>query len=89
MSVRPRTLASLTCAIVLSALSITYAQSDYGSITGFVRDPSNAVVPNVKVSIKNEGTGEQRAVTTNEAGYYVMPNLQPGYYTVTAEAPRI
>ncbi len=86
MSVRPRTLASLTCAIVLSALSITYAQSDYGSITGFVRDPSNAVVPNVKVSIKNEGTGEQRAVTTNEAGYYVMPNLQPGYYTVTAEA---
>ena len=86
MSVRPRTLASLTCAIVLSALSITYAQSDYGSITGFVRDPSNAVVPNVKVSIKNEGTGEQRTVITNEAGYYVMPNLQPGYYTVTAES---
>ena len=86
MSVLLRTLALFTCAVLLSALSITYAQSDYGSIAGFVRDPSNAVVPNVKVVIKNEGTGEQRTVSTNESGYYVMPNLQPGYYTVTAEA---
>jgi hypothetical protein len=40
----------------------------------------------VKIVIKNEGTAEQQTVTTNESGYYVKPNLQPGYYTVTAEA---
>lgn len=63
------------------------AQSDYGTITGFVKDPSGAVVPKAKVVIKNEGTGQQRAIVTNDAGYYVMPNLQVGYYSVTAEAP--
>jgi hypothetical protein len=86
MFVRPRTWVGFLCALVLSALSITYAQSDYGSITGFVRDPSNAVVPNAKVAIKNEGTNEQRSITTNESGYYAMPNLQPGFYAVTVEA---
>ncbi len=86
MFVRPRTWVWVLCALVLSTLSITYAQSDYGSITGFVRDPSNALVPNAKVTIKNEGTDEQRSATTNESGYYAMPNLQPGFYTVTVEA---
>ena len=25
-------------------------------------------------------------ITANDSGYYVMPNLQPGYYIVTAES---
>jgi hypothetical protein len=76
----------ITCVIALLFTSFGYAQSDYGSITGFVKDPSGAVVPNAKVTIKNEGNGEERSASTNESGYFVMPNLQPGYYRVTAEA---
>ena len=75
-----------TCVIVLLFTTFSYAQSDYGSITGFVKDPSGAVVPKSKVTFKNEGNNEERSSITNEAGYFVMPNLQPGYYTVTAEA---
>jgi hypothetical protein len=75
-----------TCVIVLLFTTFVYAQSDYGSITGFVKDPSGAVVPKSKVTFKNEGNNEERSSITNEAGYFVMPNLQPGYYTVTAEA---
>ena len=63
------------------------AQSDFGVIVGFVKDPNSAVVPKAKVTIRNEATGVQREVTTNESGYYVVPNLQPGIYTMTAEAP--
>jgi hypothetical protein len=74
------------CMIAMFLVSITYAQSDFGSITGFVKDPSGAVVPKAKVVIQNEGTGEERPITTNDAGYYAMPALQPGYYTVTAGA---
>ena len=74
----------VTYAVVFLSSS-GYAQSDYGSITGFAKDPSGAVVPNAKVTVKNEGTGEERSSLTNDSGYFVVPNLQPSYYTVTAE----
>ena len=63
-----------------------YGQSDYGSISGFVKDPSGAVIPKAKVVVKNEATGEEHVIVTNDSGYYTAPNLQPGFYTVDAEA---
>ena len=54
------------------------AQSDSGVVVGFVKDPSGAVVPKAKVTIRNEATGVERQTTTNESGYYVVPNLPPG-----------
>src|SRR5579871_5273715 len=74
----------LVAALLLPLL--VSAQSDTGSITGFVRDPSGAVVPRAKVLIRNEGTKDERTVDTNEGGYYVMTNLLPGFYTVQVEA---
>jgi hypothetical protein len=41
----------VTCAVVPLQPS-SYAQSDYGSITGFAKDPSGAVVPNAKVTVR-------------------------------------
>ena len=63
------------------------AQSDYGSITGFVKDSSGGVVANAKVSIRNESTGDARDVTTNASGYYVVSNLPSGFYSMSAEVP--
>src|SRR5215467_11126484 len=63
-----------------------FAQSDNGSIAGFAKDASGAVVPNAKITLKNEGTGLERETVTNESGYYVVPNLLPGNYSMTAEA---
>jgi hypothetical protein len=76
-------------AAMLSLLLCTMAmsQSDYGSIGGFVRDPAGAVVPKSKVVVKNEGTREEHPVLTNESGYYTVPNLPPGSYAVSADAP--
>ena len=73
-------------AILLLAISVATAQSDYGSITGFVKDPSGAVVPTAKMVVKNEGNGEEHSILTNDSGYYVVPNLQPGYYAATVDA---
>ncbi|MBV8820745.1 MAG: TonB-dependent receptor, partial [Acidobacteriaceae bacterium] len=61
------------------------AQSDYGSISGFAKDPSGAVVPNAKVVAIDEGTREEHPTTTNDSGYYIITNLQPRLYTVTVE----
>ena len=63
------------------------AQSDVGSIVGFVRDPTGSVVPQAKVNIKNEGTGAGHPVEANGQGYYVVSNLQAGLYTLTVEVP--
>src|ERR1700733_6559434 len=63
-----------------------FAQTDTGSIGGYVKDPTGRVVPKATVTIKNEGTNEVHTLVTNEAGYYVAPNLSPGIYAVTAEA---
>ena len=75
---------SLACAL-FSAIAV--AQTDVGSIGGFVRDPSGGVVPKAKVVIRNEATGEEHQASTNDSGYYTVTNLPPSMYAVTVEAP--
>ncbi len=71
---------------VLFSLAPAFGQSTFGTIQGTVRDASDAVVPNAKVTIRNVGTNVSLAVTTNELGNYELPNLNPGSYEVTIEA---
>src|SRR3954463_16220097 len=68
------------------ASSSLLAQSDVGSITGFVHDPSGAVVPNATVKVKDEARGAERQVTTNQDGLFNVTNIPPSYYTISAEA---
>src|ERR1035437_8849943 len=72
--------------VLLLGTSLAFAQSDLGSISGFVKDPSGAVVPKAQVSVKNEATGTERRTNTNESGFYVVTNIPAGLYTITAEA---
>jgi len=71
---------------VLCAPEILHAQSDLGRISGFVKDPSGATVPNAKVTVRSGNGGVERQATTNESGYYVITNVPPGLYAMTAEA---
>lgn len=73
----------LLCALLST---VAFAQLDYGSISGYVKDPSGGVVPKAKVTARNEATTQERSVTTNDSGYYTIPNLPPGQYTITTEA---
>jgi hypothetical protein len=72
---------------MVCASAALFAQSDQGTITGYVRDSSGAVVPGAKVVIKSEATDEQHTVTADTEGHYTAPSLSPGTYTMTAEAP--
>nr|MBA3915521.1 TonB-dependent receptor [Terriglobales bacterium] len=62
-------------------------QTQQGRITGRVTDPSGAVIANAAVSIRNASTGLERTLKTNTAGEYAAPNLDPGTYQVSIEAP--
>ncbi len=75
----------LGTALLLSLCFAALAQSDIGAIVGYVKDSSGGLIPNAKVIVKSEGTGEEHAVTTDSSGYYSVPNLTPGLYTVTVE----
>ena len=73
-------------AVVLFLTCALSAQTYRGSIRGTVTDPSGAVVPNAKVTAKNQATGLAREVTTNGEGSYVLAELPSGNYEVAAES---
>jgi len=60
------------------------AQVDRATLTGVVRDPSNAVLPATTVTVVNTATGVEQTVTTSGEGAYLIVNLAPGPYVVTA-----
>jgi hypothetical protein len=67
------------------ATVLAFGQSDLGTISGFVKDPSGSTVPNAKVTVKNQ-TGLERQATTSESGFYTITNIPPGVYRVTVES---
>jgi hypothetical protein len=71
---------------VLSSTNI-FAQSTYGTISGFVQDSSQAFIPGVTVTATNTQTGVATMSVTNESGTYTLLSLLPGTYRLTAELP--
>jgi hypothetical protein len=62
------------------------AQAVGATLSGTVTDPSGAVIVGAQISIRNTGTDVTRTLTSDSAGIYSAPNLQPGTYQVTATA---
>jgi hypothetical protein len=71
----------------LLATSALWAQVQTGRILGAVTDPNKAVVPNARVKVTQEATGQTKSITSNEIGEFVVTPLDPGLYTVEVTAP--
>ncbi len=56
-----------------------------GSLSGTVKDASNAVVQDGTVKAINIATGVQQQVTTNGRGFYSFPDLPIGHYNILIE----
>ena len=61
-------------------------QSAQGTIVGVVSDPSGAAIAGATVTIKDLTTGLVHKTVTDKSGDYTVPGLNPGPYSVTAEA---
>ena len=72
--------------LVVYGIAIAYGQAVTGSIIGHVYDPSGAPIPNAKVIATNVLTGITTTRSTDSAGLYLIPYLEPGTYTVGVEA---
>lgn len=71
--------------VLLPAGAFAQSQAINGTIRGRVSDPSGSAIPAATVTVVNNATGFKRTVTSGDAGYYVIPNLPLGTYTVTVQ----
>ena len=69
--------------VVGLSVSVNAQTSTVGSISGTVRDPQGAAVPNAEVVITEETTGQTRTVKTGEDGTYSAQSLPVGRYSVS------
>src|SRR5947209_16420140 len=65
----------------------SFAQTYTGTISGTVKDPTGAVVPNAKVTVTDVGKGFSYNAQTDAGGIFTVRNLPPATYTERVEAP--
>ena len=84
----PRTRSLLVSAVLCALLSISAAAQSLtsGDITGIIKDPSGAVLPNATVTLRNNETGATGTQKSSASGTYRFSLLNPGSYTVSANA---
>ena len=72
-------------AICLAAVPLL-SQTITASLEGEVKDATGAVVPGVRVQVRNTATGVVTHLETGPDGRFLAPSLQPGPYAVVVEA---
>ncbi len=76
--------------IVTLALGLPLSMLGQGSstmVTGEVRDPSGAPIPNAAVTLRAVNASFARTQTTDNDGSFAFPNLQQGAYQIDITAP--
>ncbi|MGA9072009.1 MAG: carboxypeptidase regulatory-like domain-containing protein [Terracidiphilus sp.] len=62
------------------------AQQQTGSLSGIVVDQTGARIPNAKIELKNEASGEARATVSDKEGYFNISAIQPATYELFVSA---
>lgn len=77
----------LTLIMMLCAASavLSQAQMSSGDIKGTMKDPTDAVVPGVTITVTNVDTGVERRTVTDSLGNYRFLVLSPGTYELKSE----
>lgn len=78
--------ALIVLSLLLLGAVLAQAQTPLASVSGVITDPSGAVVPNVKVTVTDTERGEPFVTQTNQTGAYLVKDLIPSTYKITAEA---
>ena len=78
-------LLSLTLVLLVS-IDLAKAQSgaSKAQLNGVVRDPSGGTVAKAEISLRNVDTNSTQSTFANDEGQYLLVNLTPGSYELTA-----
>ncbi len=80
-------LAAIAAVLLIATCCLSAsAQSGAGSIQGTVTDSTGAVVPGATIHVVNQATGVAANTTSNGVGFYQVPDLFTGTYTVSVTA---
>ena len=63
--------------------AVVWAQFQFGSVSGLVRDPSQAPVTGAVVEARSANTNVARRVTTDASGQFTFVSLPPDVYTIS------
>src|SRR5580693_4945496 len=83
MSARSALLAALVIALILACADSAFSQITVAQLNGSVRDESGAAVKSATLTLRETSTNASYATTSNDSGFYVIPNLPPGQYELT------
>lgn len=73
------------CIVLLLSGTAAYAAETTASIIGIVFDNSDVPVPGASITAVNTATKFTRVISSGPDGFYRIPLLPPGTYTVTVE----
>ena len=71
--------------LAILVTTAAWAQAPVGTISGTVRDQSDAVVPGATVTVRHVATGAERHLTSDDQGAFSAPALAVGAYEVRVE----
>jgi len=77
---------AILVALSLGSTRLAAQTATTGDVAGVVTDPSNAVVPDAKVNLKDNAKGNSQDTRTNKDGGFRFYLLSPGSYTLSVTA---
>ena len=73
----------LAVAILLACAGSAFAQAN-AQLSGTVTDQTGGVVGKVAITLRDVSTNVTYSATSNDSGFYAVPNLPPGTYELKA-----
>ncbi|HQR34158.1 MAG TPA: TonB-dependent receptor [Blastocatellia bacterium] len=77
----------ITFGLTVGASVCCWGQTATATLKGIVVDGSGNVLPNVTVSVTSNANGLKKTFSTDGDGHYQFVYLEPGSYTLEAQAP--
>ncbi len=74
------------CWLALVVASQLYGQAELATVTGVVTDAAKAVIPGVRITLRNTDTDIVHTAASNPEGYFTIPELPAGPYVLDATA---
>src|SRR5260370_23118690 len=71
--------------IFLGSACAVVGQTETATVSGLVTDRTDAAVSGAKVRLQSVERGTVTTTTTNNAGIYVVPSVQPGQYQISMQ----
>src|SRR5271155_662528 len=85
MKARTVLLAILAIAVLFFSAAPTWSQTSVASLNGTVLDESGGTMGGVSISLREIDRNTMYSATSDQSGYYAIPNLPPGRYELKAE----